>query len=164
MKTKISKGLRAIRMTAEQVKQDNAREYNPSTWEANVDRYSKYKDVQFYKVEKGNGYDYSRFFVVYTLDEGVRLMNTFSYSSSITNGGFYRALISDCEVYKDDNNELEVVVLTDDNVLISTEKLFCKDADGKMQETALNTSIEARYYMTEQSKKYGSVWTKCYLG
>ena len=85
--------LMAVRMNAEQVKADPQREYNPTSWENIVDRYNKYSNVEFYKILKGNGYEYDRFIVVYTLDEGLRLLGKLSYSSSLTNGGFYYAYI-----------------------------------------------------------------------
>jgi hypothetical protein len=49
-----------------------------------------YKDVVFYHVPKGDGYDYDRYYVEYTLPEGLRLFSDFGYSGRLTSGGFYR--------------------------------------------------------------------------
>lgn len=146
--------MKATKMTAEQMKKDEGREYNPQVWERNVERYvSKYGDVQFYKVNKGNGYEYCRYFVVYTLPEGLRLLNTFSYSSSITNGGFQEAMITnfDIDTMKPyPNNEVD----------IRGFKFKHKNESGELVDAWLNNSKEARRWMTERSKKFGCIFTK----
>jgi hypothetical protein len=147
--------MKATKITAEQLKNDEAREYNPQVWERKVDSYSKYNDVQFYKVEKGNGYDYCRYFVVYTLPEGLRLLNTFSYSSSITNGGFQEAIITEAS-YEIVDGKLITTDFPEGEVEIKGRKF--KDEDGK--ECWINTSEEARRWMTERSNKFGSIFTK----
>ena len=133
----------ATRLTAEQIKADSIREYNPNVWEQRVDGYSKYSDVEFYKVEKGNGYKYSRFYVVYTLPEGLRLLNTLSYSSSITSGGFYTAWIKTM----DDNYKW----YTDGQVELITSKMNFTDENGKSQLGVIGTSKEARKWMIKRS-------------
>ena len=146
--------MKAIKLTPEQIKKDEGREYNPQVWERNVESYIlKYKDVQFYKVNKGNGYEYCRYFVVYTLPEGLRLLNTFSYSSSITNGGFQEALITDFDIdtmkpYP--NNEVD----------IRGFRYKTKNESGELVDAWLNNSTEARNFMIEQCKKIGSIFTK----
>jgi hypothetical protein len=146
--------MKATKLTAEQLRVDDGREYNPQIWENNIDSYiSKYTDVEFFKVDKGNGYDYSRYFVVYTLPEGLRLLNTFGYSASITNGGFQEALISsfDVDAMKwRENNEVEIVGF----------KYKSKDENGNIVDAWLNTSKEAREWMTDRSKRFGSIFTK----
>ena len=147
--------MKATKITAEQLKNDEAREYNPQVWESKVDSYSKYNDVQFYKVEKGNGYDYCRYFVVYTLSEGLRLLNTFSYSSSITNGGFQEAIITEAS-YEIVDGKLITTEFPKGEVEIKGRKF--KDEYGK--ECWLNTSEEARRWMIERTNKFGSIFTK----
>ena len=133
--------MKAIRMSAEQVKSDNMREYNPSIWEDRVNDMMKYKDVEFYKVAAGNGYDYDRMFVVYTLPEGLRLMNTFGYSGSISSGGFREVRIKDFDIDK--------VEITIDGILTS---------DGSRH--SINTTPEARAWMIYKSERFGWVFTK----
>ena len=142
----------ATRMTAEQVKADANREYNPQAWEEAVNRYSKYTDVEFYKVEEGNGYEYSRFYVVYTLPEGLRLLGTLSYSSSMTNGGFYMAYIREF----DDNFQW----YTNGQVELVTRKVTFKNENGESEEGVIATTKEARKWMTERSKDRHQIFTK----
>jgi hypothetical protein len=141
----------ASRMTAHEVKNDSQREYNPSEWERAVDRFSKYSDVEFYKVDKGNGYDYDRFFVVYTLEEGLRLLGSLSYGGSLTNGGFYSAFVrtfnDEFEMYLEGKIQLQSTML---NFQI----------DGEVKPSMVGTSKEARAFMIERSKKFGMIWTK----
>ena len=68
-------------LTADEIRQSEGRNYNPQVWDSNIDRMlNSYKDVVFYKVDKDNLYSYDRYFVEYTLDEGLRLFGRFSYS------------------------------------------------------------------------------------
>jgi hypothetical protein len=155
-----TQGVKAIKMTAEQVKADSAREYNASIWEQNVNRYSNYDDVQFYKVSKDDVYAYDRFYVVYTLPEGLRLLADFGYSSSLTSGGFYKVLISDMHIVVDDNGDIvSYNTLEDGNVYIKTYKV--RFSDG--QESAMNNSTQARKIMIEHSKNINQIWTKEYF-
>lgn len=145
--------MKATQLTAEQLRNDEGREYNPRVWEERIESYSKYSDVEFFKVNKGNGYEYNRYFVKYTLPDGLRLLNTFGYSSSLTNGGFQEALINrfDIDAMKPyDNNEVSIVGF----------RYKTKDDNGNLIDAWLNNSKEAREFMTEQSKRFGSVFTK----
>jgi hypothetical protein len=156
----LAQGVKAIKMTAEQVKADTAREYNQQVWEQNVNRYSKYDDVQFYKVSKDDVYAYDRFFVVYTLPEGLRLLADFGYSSSLTSGGFYMAFISDMDILVDDNGDIvSYNTLEDGNVYIKTSQV--RFSDG--QYATLDTTPAARKFMTQRSKNINQIWTKEYF-
>lgn len=155
METKVKIKMMATKMTAEQVKADAKREYNPSSWERMVDGYQKYGDVEFYKVDEGNGYDYSRFFVVYTLAEGLRLLGSLSYSSAITSGGFFTAYVREMDDQYNwyPNGQVQLV----------TRKISFINSKGENEEGTMNTSKEARAYMTKMSKERGQVWTKEYF-
>jgi hypothetical protein len=135
------------------MKNDDGREYNPAIWERNVDSMMKYGRVEFYKVAKGDGYDYDRHFVVYTLPEGLRLMNTFSYSSGLSSGGFAEAWIMEFRLTSD----MQVEAFPEGEVEIEIRQVL--GADG--ERGRFNNSPEARAYMTERSKKFYQVWTKC---
>jgi hypothetical protein len=147
--------MKATKITAEQLRNDDGREYNPKVWEERIQSYSKYNDVQFYKVEKGNGYDYSRYFVVYTLPSGLRILNSFSYSLSLTSGGFQEAIITDAS-YEMIDGKLIITQFAEGEVEIKGRKF--SDNDGK--ECWINTSENARKWMIERTKKFGSIFTK----
>ena len=157
MKTlKTTNGTKAIRMNAEQVKNDSIREYNPQSWIQIVDRYSKYQNVEFYKIEKNDIYAYDRFFVVYTLNDGLRLLNTLSYSSSITNGGFYQVFINEFEVTFNEKNEPTIKYFDNNEVYINIKKLTFSNGE----EGALSNNSNARTFMIEQSNKWNQIWSK----
>jgi hypothetical protein len=83
--------MKAYKITADQVLNSTEREYNPSVWAENVKRYTQYEDACFY-VAKGseNGYSYDRYFVEYTIPEGIRFFKSFDYSASLTSYPFAR--------------------------------------------------------------------------
>ena len=146
-------------MTADEVKADDMKAYNEREWIKVVDRYLTYKDVQFYKVDRCQVYSYDRFFVVYTIPEGLRLMGALSYSSCIHNGGFAMVNISTIEIYNTedaDPNNWVIKHLPEGYVNIMTQ-LF-NSPEGK--QVRLNTSREARDWMIERSVKYGTIYTK----
>jgi hypothetical protein len=147
----------AVKMSADQMRVDSGREYNPATWSEMIDRYMKYKDVEFYKVEKNDIWQYDRYFVVYTLPEGLRLMNNFSYSSSLTDGGFVSVCIADFD-YNPETNEVKPLP---ENTVIMFTHGFYSEGTGKSVE--LNNSKEARRWMTERSQKHGIIYTKIHL-
>jgi len=76
-------------LSLEEVLNHSKKEYNSYEWVRTVKGYLKYGDVKFY--ERVNGpHSYDEIFVVYTLDEGLRLMNSVSYSSCLSNAGFVK--------------------------------------------------------------------------
>lgn len=78
-------------LTPDQIRNNSAREYNPSEWDKTISRFLKYGDVKFYiEVESPNSYD--RFFAVYVAD-GIRFLGEVSYSSMLSSGGFTRIRI-----------------------------------------------------------------------
>ena len=79
-------------MTEEEIRREN-REYNPSEWDKTISRFIKYDEVQFYKLPKGNGYEYDRYYAVYTTNEGIRFMNSVSYSSCLNSTGLCEVAI-----------------------------------------------------------------------
>ncbi len=94
--------MKLIKITTEELLQDERREYNPQTWEQMVNRMLKYGDTEFYVEKKEDSpYDYDKHYAVYTLPEGIRILNQIGYSGSIHNGGFAQAIISsDGQVFK----------------------------------------------------------------
>ena len=158
-------------LTPDQIRSCEGRNYNPQTWETMVDRMlTKYGDPVFYQVEPSLGYDYTRYFVEYTLPEGLRLFDSFSYSGGITNGGFYK--LGKVEVTKagktytdamdmlgEGNIEEAKAMMAEldeaNHVKLTYQKFMC---EGEM--VMLGTSKEARAWMTERSKAQGMTFTK----
>lgn len=66
------------------------REYNPKAWDETVSRFAKHKDIKFYLVPVQGGFSYERYLAVYTIPEGITLVNEVSYSSCLSNSGFCR--------------------------------------------------------------------------
>lgn len=87
--------MKLIPITVEELRANDARNYNPRTWEQNIDSLvNRMKDVQFYiEPKESSGYSYDKFYAIYTIPEGIRLLNDFGYSSCIHNGGFAQVLI-----------------------------------------------------------------------
>jgi hypothetical protein len=149
--------MKAYILTPEEVKQDEAREYNPSVWVENVDRYKNYEDVIFLKIPSDECFSYSRFFVVYTLPEGLRLLNTFSYSSCISSAGFREVTLNNFDINVE---KTEIVNLEEGTVNIVKLPLYTKQDDGKLVECAIDNNPEARKWMIDRSKRYGAIFTK----
>jgi hypothetical protein len=86
--------LKVTKITVEEMLARPEQDYNPQIWKRRVLDYAGSKDIQFYVTEKGNGYEYSRFWASYITSDGVYLFNSFSaFSGSLTNNGFCRAII-----------------------------------------------------------------------
>lgn len=160
-------------LTTDEIRNCDGREYNPESWDKMVDDMVKnYKDVVFYYVPEGDGYDYDRYFVEYTLPDGLRLFGSFGYGGGITNGGFYRLdksqMTADGKNYKDlhqllleENIEGAKALMNE----IDNSKIF-KISYGKFHDQStgnmvmIGTSKEARAWMTERSIKHGMTFTK----
>lgn len=159
-------------LTTDEIRSCEGREYNPQSWETNIDRMvDNYKDVVFYHVAKGNGYDYDRYFVEYTLPEGLRLFGSFSYSNSITSGGFYRLDKSQVANGMNWNDVAELVkngkldeamkmteILNESKLVDISYGKFYNQATDEM--VMIGTTKEARAWMTERSKEQGMTFTK----
>lgn len=87
------KNFTLVSITAEEIRNNSIREYNAREWDKTIDRFLKFDNVQFYILPKGNGYDYDRFYVVYSLENGFRLFNQVCYSTCLSNGGYCRIAI-----------------------------------------------------------------------
>ena len=74
--------------------------YNPTEWKKGVTKMAQLKNIKFYEGEKNEHYKYSRFFVSYTLPEGLNIFTRWSpFSSMLTNNGFTRVIIVDGEIF-----------------------------------------------------------------
>jgi hypothetical protein len=130
--------MRAKVLTIEQIRNCKGREYNPRVWDNNIDRMAKYTDVVFYHVPRGDGYEYDRYFVEYTLPDGLRLFTSFGYSSTMTSGGFYR---------------LEKFPVTANGETYLDFVRYCNDRN-KDKVSALSTELENASYFDISFKKF----------
>ena len=164
--------MKATILTTEQIRECDGRNYNPQIWDKNIDNMLKYSDVVWYHVPKGDGYDYDRYFVEYTLPEGLRLFKSFGYSGSITSGGFYRldktGVTDDSKTYEDlvnlveagktdEANQLAQQLMTANQFKLSKGTFYL---EGTNESTLIGTSPEARRWMIERSTKHGMTFTK----
>lgn len=106
----IKQVLNVTKITETQIR-EMGRGYNPKEWDKIIDRFMTYGSTEFYLAHKQRGYDYDRYYAVYTTPEGLRLLNGVSYSSCLHNGGFCRITIQpNGEVYRTlfigDNGEM----------------------------------------------------------
>jgi hypothetical protein len=165
--------MKAQILKTEEIRQSQGRDYNPQIWDEKINRFLKYKDVTFYVVPKGdNAYDYDRYFVEYTLEDGLRLFKPFGYSESLTNGGFFR--LDKINVTSNGKSIQDVVDLAQDGKKEEANKLMndLKDSIffdityGKFynQETdsmiTIGTCDESRKWMIDRSLNHGLVFTK----
>lgn len=165
--------MRAKILSVDEIRNCDGRNYNPTVWENNINRMlDRYKDVVFYKVDRDKVYQYDRYFVEYTLQEGLRLFGSFGYSSSMTSGGFYR--LDKLNITADGRGFQDLLNLINDGNKDEAEKLmleldnskyfdisygeFLDQSTGEM--VMISTTKEARDWMTERSVKYGVTFTK----
>lgn len=71
------------KITQQQAIDSPQNEYNYSEWKKTVERYAQYKDVQFFRKDESEDV-----YVVYTIDEGLRIFKDVSYGAVLHNGGF----------------------------------------------------------------------------
>lgn len=165
--------MKATIITTDEIRNSETRNYNPQIWDSNINRMvERYKDVVFYHVPKGDGYTYDRYYIEYTLPDGLRLFSDFGYGSSLTSGGFYR--LDKNEVTADGLTHSDLLKVIESGDLESAQQLltelnatttyniklgkFYDEATGTM--VGIGTSVQARAWMTERSVKYGLTFTK----
>ncbi len=74
--------------------------YNQTEWKNGVTKMAQLKNIKFYEGEKNEHYKYARFFVSYTLPEGLNIFTSWNpFSSMLTNNGFTRVIIVDGEIF-----------------------------------------------------------------
>lgn len=160
-------------LTVDEIRNSQGRDYNPQIWDEKINRYLKFDDVVFYVSPKGeDGYEYDRYFVEYTLDDGLRLFKSFGYSESLTNGGFYR--LDKVNVTSDGKTILDVVELSKENKIEEAEALideldnsiFFNITYGKFYNEATNSMVvignneDARKWMINRCINHKLTFTK----
>lgn len=71
------------KITQQQAIDSPRNEYNYSEWKKTIERYTQYKDVQFFRKDKSEDV-----YVVYTIEDGLRIFTEVTYHSMLHNGGF----------------------------------------------------------------------------
>jgi hypothetical protein len=168
--------MKAIKLTTEQIRANDVRNYNSYEWDRIIDRFEQYKDVEYFMAPKDNIYSYDRFFAEYTLPTGLRLFGDVSYGSSMTNGGFYRldkqrvttdgkSLHDATTMFMEGDEEgakLLFAELTDDQALEQWYEIgygtFTDEATGK--QVLIGTNPQARHWMTERCLNFNMTFTK----
>lgn len=151
------------RVTVDEVRNSDEKNYNEQEWNKKIDRYLTYGDTMFYRGE-------DRFYVEYTIDEGIRFFNELCYSSTLSNTGFLplqqNPITSDGLTFKDvvelntrgaDEDEvtkLMVELESSDTFQLSTRYII--DARGR----EVSISPQARDYMRRNSSRFDTVYTK----
>jgi hypothetical protein len=146
--------IKAIKFNAESLKNDEGRDYNPKVWVENIDRMSKYTDVQFFKVKADNVFSYNRYYVTYTLPDGTKMFKSFGYSSSMTNNGFTRVVISEFTI---DRDTMQLIEFPEGEVEISTMGFY--DVYGDGSEYRIKNTPEGRKWMAEDSRSRQTIFT-----
>lgn len=163
--------MKAIKMTTDEIRNSEGRNYNPQVWDKRIDDMLKYSDVQFYMAPKGEGYEYDRYFVEYTLPDGLRLFDSFGYSSGMTNGGFYRldieGVTNDGKTMKDlydlvKAGDTEGIKALAEEIAGATmfNISFNPMHNENGEQVVIATTPTAREWMIERSTKYGMTFTK----
>jgi hypothetical protein len=131
--------MNASKMTIDQVLNNEQNSYNVTEWTKKVNRFASFKNVQFYLVPKGNGYDYERFFVSYQIPEGINFFASFGYSSSLTNNSF-------CVVFVRDTAKNEVS--------IQTSEITVGEKTGR-----IGNNPHGRKFMVKQTQTLGTIFS-----
>jgi hypothetical protein len=165
--------MKAKKLSIEEITTCEGREYNPQIWQSNIDRMLKnYSNVSFYLVPSGDGYAYNRYYVEYTLESGLNLFSDFGYSSTLSNGGFFR--VDKIQQTKDGRDMAHIITLSEEGrgdeiadfikdiegspyYEIYFGKFYSEDTKGMVM---IGTNAEARRWMTERSVNYGLVFSK----
>lgn len=97
METKQNK-MKLNKLTKHQTLSHSKRKYNYAQWEIIVNNYDKYYDVEYYECNKSENKFYEdNLFVVYTLPNGLRVLDTILYPESFINRGFIKVYINNNE-------------------------------------------------------------------
>ena len=119
--------------TPEQVKKSKIGDYNPAIWKSNVDRYLAYENPEFYSYSDGSD---KRFFVVYTIKEGIRFIQQISFGGCLSNAGFKMVKIRE-------NGDVEVIPF-----------MF----EGGRIASAKNTPANRKQF-AKMTKEFGTIFT-----
>lgn len=153
-------------ITADEVRNSDARNYNPSEWDKKIDRFLAYGDTVFY-IDQGA----KTFYVEYTVD-GIRFFAEFDYGSAMTSGGFYPLIKSpiadDGRTFHDavalvragkDEESHSLVMLLEQATKFKVSTYMLRDEDGQLGSIAPH----AREYMRKRTSEVDDVFTKMFI-
>lgn len=156
-------------VTADEVRNSDARNYNSSEWDKKIDRFLTYADTVFYKDQSHEGAN--AFYVEYTVD-GIRFFTEFDYGSIMTSGGFYPLIKSpiadDGRTFHDavalvragkDEESYSLVRILEQATKFKVSTSMLRSEDGQLGSIAPH----AREYMRNRTSKLGNVFTKMFI-
>ena len=157
-------------ITPDQLRVESASAYNSAIWNQKVDSYLKYDNCTFYVNRKeDSAFDYDRYFVSYTLPEGLNLIQQFGYSSSLSSSGFTSVSISKIteagQTLKDvvdiiKTDEAKAKMILDEMALSNiVDIVSIQMHDDNGNKLCYSNSNEARQAMIHSSK-YGVIFSK----
>lgn len=160
------------KITSEEAKNNDMRNYNPQVWENNINRLvDGYKNVEFYLREKDDVFQYPRMYAEYTLNEGLRLWSEVQYGATLTNGGFYR--LDKFQVTADGRNTMDILNMFQEGDEEGAKELLAEIHASDYYEVEygafqtqngekvlFDNSKAARKEMTERCLKYNMTFTK----
>lgn len=135
-----------IEVTAEEIINSSAREYNPAIWEEKVLSYSKYKGVQYFKDMDEN----EKFYVKYGIKEGLIFFSEISYVSCMHSGGFTRLLIVEGRYAPSELREDSRFAKITPTTCIAYKRGFGEDGESRVV-----NSKEGRKWLVDNICKYG---------
>lgn len=158
---KTVKTLNLTLVNAETVINNDANAYNPYEWKRTVERYQKYKNVEFFKVENETRYGKDEFLVRYTIEEGLTLIGHISYGACLHNGGFYRILMGmtndnfvDMFDYLQTNGSFDGYEVKKDKFIMQVIEFGNGDKTGPAQNNKENRKIFAENNTTVTNNSF----------
>ena len=156
-------------ITADEVRNSDARNYNPSEWDKKIDRFLAYSGTVFYIDQSHEGA--KAFYVEYTVD-GIRFFTEFDYTSTLTSGGFYPLVKSpiadDGRTFHDavalarsgqDEESFSLIKLLDDATKFKLSTYMLRNEDGEL----VSIPPQARELMRQRSSELDDVFTKMFI-
>ncbi len=157
-------------ITPDQLRAESASAYNSAIWNQKIDSYLKYENCTFYVNRKeDSAFDYDRYFVSYTLPEGLNLIQDFGYHSSLSSAGFTSVSITQMTEAGQTMKDVLDIIATDEakakmildemamSNIVDIVSIQMKDANGN--KLCYSNSNAARQAMI-QSSKYGVIFSK----
>ena len=152
----MTNSIQAIRVTENEIRNaEQATWYNQGVWDKVVDGFTKYKDVQFYKMFADQNYSYDRYYAAYTLPTGLRLFNVVRAGGVLTDRGFCEVIITDLDYSDLEPETLAKMENINTRTVITVQPLISQNG----QYFEIKNTPEARKIMTKHSVEVGVTFT-----
>lgn len=148
--------MKAIKLNTDEILNGSGKDYNPSEWVRIVNRFASYENCKFYLIPANEVYIYDRYYASYTTNEGLNLFSSVSYSSSLTNGGFYVCNI--LEGFTIENGE--ILKIEDNEVFISISKMLGRNTETGNYDSFVIANTKDAHKMMKEKSKQGLIFTK----